>query len=290
MLMLTIDNVCEQARQIPCSPQVLPEALRILDCETAGIDVLQQLIMRDTALSSAVLKMANSVFFKRGQQCDTIGDAVLRLGFLQTYRVLVTVAGGRWGTFDVDAFGWSPGDFCRHSLAVGVGAQLVARDTGVCRTELAYTADLIHDVGKLALAYAGAEAIHAVKAHQQAHGDDWLASEAACLRFTHAEISERLLTAWQFPPNLVAVGRWYAYPDQAPAEHRPLLDVVHVSKHLAIQLGIGLGMDAFWTHLDTRSVEALGLTEEGLRDYLPMVADELSRLLKSELLAGKITF
>ncbi|MFO7725289.1 MAG: HDOD domain-containing protein [Oceanipulchritudo sp.] len=288
--MLTIEEVCQAAQQIPCSPSLLPEVVRLLNQPDAGIDELEGIIHRDPGLSAAVLKMANSAFFSSGQSFDNLSDAILRLGFKQTYRITVSVSGGRWNSFDLSAYGWQPGDFCRHSFAVAVASRFLAEKTEAIVPELAFTAGMIHDAGKLALAYMGTEYVDPIRDYQREHQCDWFAAERKVLGFTHAEVTGALLKNWNFPENLIDVGLHYATPASAREGNELLLAVVHGGKHLAIQTGVGLGEDAFWTPLDPTVIEQLGASEEDLRLILPDLIESLKALLHRELLTGKISF
>lgn len=288
--MPTIEEVCQAAEQIPCSPSLLPEVVSLLNQPDAGISDLESIIHRDPGLSAAVLKMANSAYFSSRVAFDNLNDAILRLGFKQTYRIAVSVSGGRWNSFDLSAYGWEPGDFCRHSFAVAVASRFLAEKTGAVDPELAFTAGMVHDAGKLALAYMGREYLDPIRDHQKERECDWLSAEKEVLGFTHAEITGALLKKWNFPENLIDVGLYYATPSSARAENALLLAVVHGGKHLAIQTGVGLGEDAFWTPLDPAAIEKLGVSEEDLRFIVPDLIDTLKRLLHRELLTGKISF
>jgi HD-like signal output (HDOD) protein len=290
MTMPTIDDVCQAAQQLPCSPSLLPDVVKLLNERDAGISDLEAVIMKDPGLSAAVLKMANSAFFSSGLTFDNLTDAIFRLGFKQTYQIAVSVSGGRWNSYDLSAYGWEPGDFCRHSFAVAVTSRFLAEKTEKVLPELAFTAGMIHDAGKLALAYVGADIIDSVRKYQESNACDWVTAESEVLGFTHADVSGRLLQQWNFPSNLVQVGRYYLFPSKGDPENADLLALVHTAKHLAIQTGVGLGVDAFWTHLEDTAIERLGLSEEDLRLVLPDVIEALKALLHHELLTGKIRF
>jgi HD-like signal output (HDOD) protein len=93
--MITIEAICAQAEALPCSPGLLPKAVQLMQSEEAQLADLEHLILMDTGLSAAVLKMANSPAFASGRSFDSISEAVLRLGFRQTYRIVVAVLGGK---------------------------------------------------------------------------------------------------------------------------------------------------------------------------------------------------
>lgn len=288
--MFTLESVCSGAQQLPCSPSLLPQVVSVLQDQDAQLEDLEQLINRDIGLSAAILKLVNSVSFNAGRSYDSLHEAILRLGMRETYRLVVSVLGGKWAAQDFNAFGWNPGDFCRHSFAVAVATRRIALAQKCVSSDLAYTAGLIHDVGKLALAYVCANELEAVRIHQERHGCLWTEAESAVLGFTHCEVSEELLRRWSFPANLIAVGRWYEHPDTAPDEHRDLVALVHYGKHLAIQTGIGGGEDAFFMALDESLLPQLRLSEKQLQAMVPDLVDELNRILGARVVAGRVDF
>ena len=63
-----IEDVCEKAARLPCSPVLLPRLSRALASEGTTADELEAIIVVDPALASATLRLANSAFFKAGTE------------------------------------------------------------------------------------------------------------------------------------------------------------------------------------------------------------------------------
>lgn len=285
-MIITIEQICDEAREIPCAPSLLPRLMEVLKREDAALHDLEDLITQDPGLSAAMLKVANSAYFSGGNTFDTVQDAIFRLGLKETYRLAVSVSAGRWGAREVEGYSWEPGDFCRHSFAVAVSSELVARETDSCSPDVAYTAGLMHDAGKLALAFVAGRELEKVWAVVQEKRCAWLEAEKEVFGFHHADVSKALLERWKFPENLLAVASCYANPGQAPQAYASLVRSVHTGKHLAIQTGIGVGEDAFWTNLDSSCVDLLGLDEESLRDLVPPLMARLEKMLRQNLVTG----
>jgi HD-like signal output (HDOD) protein len=285
---MTIDEICLKAQQIPASPSILPTLLRLLDDKDAALSDLDAVIRQDTALTAAVLRMANSVALGAQVRFENLDDAILRLGFLSIHKLVVTVAGGRWSSIDLSGYSWEPGDFCRHSLAVAIASRRLAEALGSCDPELAYTAGLMHEAGKLALAFAYPEGIEAARSKRQELSCDWLEAERQVLGFTHAEISRELLQGWNFPQSLLEVVSFYPAPQQASSEFKSLVQTVHLGKHLAIQTGVGIGEDAFWLQADESVLFDLGAGDVDIEETLVQVLGDLSALLKGRVLSGVI--
>ena len=285
---MTIDEICEKAKALPASPALVPALLELLRREDSSLNDLEEIVARDTSLSAAVLRMANSAFYGGRGTFGDLPQALLSLGFSRTHELVLTVSGGRWNSINLEGYSWEPGDFYRHSLTVAVASRLVAEKVGYENQELAYAAGLIHEAGKLALAYAWPKVIDAVRQRQKEKGGYWLDAERAVLGFTHTGISAELLERWHFPESLLEVVNYYPYPEEAGEENRRLVQIVHLAKHLTIQMGVGNGEDAFWLPASENVYEELELAVPDLEELLAASLEGARKLLRENLLSGRI--
>ena len=283
-----IEEICERAQSLPASPAILPSLLKLLAQEDASLNDLGEIVTRDSSLSASVLRMANSAFYGGRRSFDELSQALLQLGFAKTHELAVTVSGGRWNTVELEGYSWEPGDFFRHSLTVAVIAKKVSEKSSPELAEVAYAAGLMHEAGKLALAYAYPEGIEKVRERQQQKKESWLEAEQAVLGFSHTDISAKLLTDWGFPDSLLAVACFYPFPDQAAEANRRLVQIVHLAKHLTIQMGIGNGEDAFWLPLNEEVPPLLSLSEEDLEELISDSLEAARKLLRENMLSGRI--
>ena len=255
---MTLTEICKKAQEIPASPSILPVCLKLLEDEDASLQELSDLVKQDLGLSASVLKLANSAAFGGEISFDSLDDAIFRLGFSLTYNLVVTAAGGRWNNISLEGYSWTPGDFFRHSLTVAVAAQKIAKMLEICDADLAYTAGLMHESGKLALAYACPQAINQARFYVDEQDYNWLQAEEKVLGFNHTQISLQLLGGWSFPDSLLQVAAHYPKPSATSGEFLSLVEVVHLAKHMAIQTGIGVGEDAFWLEVDPSILTHIG--------------------------------
>ena len=285
---MTLTEICKKAQEIPASPSILPACLKLLEDDDVSLQEFSDLVKQDLGLSASVLKLANSAAFGGEVSFDSIDDAIFRLGFSLTYNLVVTAVGGRWNNMSLDGYSWSPGDFLRHSLTVAVAAQKIAKMLEICDADLAYTAGLMHESGKLALAYACPEAINHARVLVEEHDCNWLQAEEKVLGFNHTQISRALLAGWSFPDSLLQVATHYPKPSATSGEFLTLVEVVHLAKHLAIQTGIGVGEDAFWLAVDPSVLSHIGGDYANFEDvYATIVADVRNRL-QGGLLTGAL--
>ncbi|HEY0947094.1 MAG TPA: HDOD domain-containing protein [Opitutaceae bacterium] len=287
----TLAQVCEKALRLPCAPSLLPRLIDVLARPDSDIDDLEALIRIDPVLVGAVLRLANSAFFGGGSApVETLSEAVLRLGQREIYRLTALSVAGRWTTYEVNGYRWEPGDFCRASLVTAVAAELLAERSGRVDPQAAYSAGMVHALGKLAVAYGCAEQFGAIRAHQQEFGCTWLEAETAVLGYNHALVSAELLKSWRFPDAFVAVAAHNPPTAVMPAEHLPLAVHVHAANYLAATFGAGQGEEGLLIALNSELLTAWGFTPEVLEAALPDVFDRATRLLHEKLATGKVVF
>ncbi len=291
MPMITIDEVCQKALRLPCSPVLLPRIIVVIEKEDVSIGELEKVIRLDPVLTSSTLRLANSAYFAAGSnRVDSLEEALQRLGLKEIFRLAALSLAGRWMTLDTDGYHWEAGDFCRLALVTAVAAECLAERVDGVDARTAYTAGLVHEVGKLAVAYSCGEYFTRIRAHQQANRCVWLAAEKAILGFNHAEVGSSLLRKWNFPERLVAVASFNPPTPSAPAEMMPMLVNVHAAKYLAASLGAGVAEDGFLFELHSGLLIEWGYSAAVLESALPDVLARSSRLLRENLLHGVLKF
>jgi putative nucleotidyltransferase with HDIG domain len=287
----TFADVCEKALRLPCSPALLPRLISVLENEDASIDDLQEVIQIDPALASSTLRLANSAYFAAGSSnVENLGEALMRLGQKEVYRLAALSLASRWMTQKVEGYRWEAGDFCRLSLVTAVAAEYLAEETGRVDPKTAYTAGLVHEIGKLAVAHACGEQFPAVRSEQSGTGCTWLEAEKKILGFNHAEVGAELLRRWKFPPSLIAVGVHNPPKAGDPVDVLPLLVHVHAAKFLAVTIGAGVAEDGFLFQLNSELLVEWGFTPEMLEAAIPEILERAGKLLRENLSHGSLSF
>ena len=286
----TLSEVCEKALRLPCSPALLPRLVKVLEDDDASASELEAIITLDPALAAATLRLANSAYMSGGRTVDDLSSAIMRLGQKEVYRLAALSLTSRWMTLPIEGYRWEPGDYCRHSFCVAVAAEHLASVIGRVAPAIAYTAGLLHEIGKLAIAHACGEHFPAIRVHQQEQQCAWLQAESAVLGYNHAEAGGALLRGWQFSPSLVAVSEHLHQPGQAPAELRPLTAHVHAARYLAASMGAGVSEDGFLFALDSGLLAEHGFTSDLLDAALPEVLERATKVFHDRLSHGVVTF
>lgn len=282
----TLQQVCERALRLPCSPALLPRLIGALQSSDSSADDIAAIITVDPGLASATLRLANSAYFSSSVQAENVSEAVMRLGAQELYRLAALALVSRWenGVAQGEA-----GDFCRHALCTALAAEVLAETSERVSPQTAYTAGLICDLGKLALTHACENFFPAIRTHNSTHQCPWTDSETAVLGYHNIEVGARLLKAWNFPAVLVSVAEHYCRPMQAPADALPLIAHLHAAKYVATSFGPGVGEDGFMFTLNESFLLEWGFTPELLQETMPIVHERAVARLKDKLSTGVVS-
>lgn len=281
----SVDEVCERALRLPCSPAILPRLISVLMQPESSTDEIAEVIKLDTALAASTLRLANSAFFATSNAAETISDAVLRLGQRELYRLSALALVSRW---ESSASRGEPGDFCRHALCTALAAEVLAETSERVNPQTAYTAGLVCDLGKLAIAHACAPFFPAIRTHCATRGGTWSQAEQEVLGFTHADVGARLLKAWAFPEVLATATEFCERPADAPPSAQPLLAHLHAGKYVATSFGPGVSEDGFLFELNTPFLVEWGFTPELLQETMAIVHDRAKQRLQDKLAHGAV--
>jgi HD-like signal output (HDOD) protein len=269
----------------------MPRLIALLQDAHSGTEEIESLILLDPALTATTLRLANSAFFTTGFSIESVAEAVIRLGQREIYRLAALALVNRWETgAGPSAYRGDPGDFSRHALCTALAAETLAEASERVDPQAAYTAGLVCDMGKLAVAHACGAFFPAIRARHGQQGGAWTKAERDVLGYDHSEVGAQLLESWHFPPLFVAAAKYCHHPAQAPEAARPLVAYVHAAKYLAISFGPGVAEDGFLFELNDTFLLEWGLTPEFLQEALPVVLERATTRLRDKLTHGAVAF
>src|SRR4051812_20198452 len=121
--------------------------MSLLDNPESDCNDLAELIRIDPSLTAAVFRVSNSARFASHGAAHSLSQAIVRLGFREVFRVILGIVTAP-AFKDPDASLFGRVDLWRHSLATAVAAQVLAERLTQQDPEIAFSAGLLHDIGK----------------------------------------------------------------------------------------------------------------------------------------------
>src|SRR5690606_30781391 len=77
---------------LPPTAQVLARLQGLLANPNSDLDDVAALLRLDAPMTTRVIKISNSAWYSRGSPCQTIGEAVNRIGFREVFQVVSIAA------------------------------------------------------------------------------------------------------------------------------------------------------------------------------------------------------
>ena len=227
------DNLYQRllTARLPALPQVLLRFLELSRREDTSLDDIGRLIAQEPAMAAKVLTLAGSASHYQSRQPKDLLQCLLQLGLDSVKTALVAESVHQ--VFDAFAAGKTVdlGRFWKHSLTAAILGRRLAKASGYARSEEAYLAGLLHDVGQLALVTTLPEQYFKVFAEE--HDDSWLANwEAVALGLTHAEVGAWLAGRWQLDSYIADALLYHHEPAERVAMAHPLVRITWLAHAL----------------------------------------------------------
>ncbi len=228
-----IQRLVAKRESLPSVPQVYFKILETLQNPECSAEQLGEIVATDPALTTKLLQLVNSAFMGFAREVSNAEEAVVLLGTgtirslalgLHAFSALETAPQAAHALERV----WA------HSARVARLAERIARVEGSDDhvAEEAFTAGLLHDVGKLLLADNPATAYLELLARTGGEGEPLIAAERVAFSATHAEVGAYLLDLWGLPVSLVEAVAWHHEPSRAGQTAASALTFVHAANAL----------------------------------------------------------
>jgi putative nucleotidyltransferase with HDIG domain len=259
---LTVEDLAGSIEDLPSLPVIVMELLNSIDQDDVDIAVLARKVSYDQALTAKTLRLANSSSFARQVRVTTIQQAITFLGFQATRNLIMTAA--ITGSFPSGRCpGFNDKGFWRHSIATAVCARALARRLRF-NQDYAFTAGLLHDIGRLALVSGYPDAYREVIEWHAAQPSGWLQAERAVLGVDHVDAGVALAEHWNFSDTMRQAIAYHHAPDAQGAGF--LAAIVHVADAVVHALDLAGEADEVVPRVANVAWDAMGLSEEAYLD------------------------
>lgn len=209
----TIFKELDRIEELPTLPAIAMEVNRMLQDYDTSIKALSQTIENDQAIVPRILKLVNSSFFGVRSKIMNIAHAIVILGFNTVRNAVVSVS-------IIDALskkdvleGFDISDFWVHSVAVAVTSRHLAEKTRLHCPDDAFTAGLLHDIGKLILTQYFPDLFEKVWIVARENDLSLFEAEKQELAVTHPQIGAYITKKWQLPGSLVDAVKYHHHPN-----------------------------------------------------------------------------
>ena len=269
---LTLEDIVNKTADLPSLPAAAIAVMRESESATGSAQTVARYLSQDQALTVRVLRLANSAFYGLSRQIMDVPEAVVVLGMRCVRNLCLVASTYSWMSKPLKGYSLGPRERWAHSFGVAVGAQLVANKARAAASDQAFTAGLLHNVGKVALSVWIEDKMNGMMAIACRDGLTFDEVERKTLGYDHAEVGAHLGVIWNLPNPLVDVMRFHHHPNDSVA-NGPLVDCVHVADYLTMSMGLGLGGDGLRYDFQSEAIDRLELDAADI----DILADEFIR-------------
>jgi HD-like signal output (HDOD) protein len=226
------ETISASLKKVPPFPPVAVKLLSLLSNPSVDTNEVADLIGGDASFTARLLQRVNSAQFSFVSDITSVRRAVALLGIDTTRQIIMAHATAAYtqGALRIETMRrcW------QHTVATGVLADEIAEACGEY-TNVAFTAGIMHDIGRLGLLVAYPDEYERVVRDAAARSLDVLDFEAEEFGAHHAEAGRMLAERWELPAEMhLIAGRHH---DPCEGTELTLLRIVHVACRLADVLG-----------------------------------------------------
>jgi len=211
-------------RALPAMSRTVSDLLAEMNKEDPDPKRVSDLISQDPSLTTRVLRLSNSAFFRVSRKIGSAEEAVSMLGMTHVRSLVMAAALG-------SSFKNVPGvnlpQFWRYSLRVADISKSLA---GLLRQNEsnAFTAGLIHAIGDLIMHIAMPDLISPLDMGTPPLDLNRAQAEMSVFGYTYAQVGAGMAEKWQFPTVIVSALNNQISPFEGEA-YDPLGGVLHLA-------------------------------------------------------------
>lgn len=219
--------------RLPPFPQVALRVLQLANSENVQLHELSELISSDPAFASEVLTIANSLLYAPRFPASSVLQAIAVLGANNLQGLCLTVGVRAYMGKSLNQPAMRA--IWRHNLACGLIADQLA-SVGFLDRDVAYTAGVMHDIGRLALAVIRPREYSLPLGAHSGSPASILKVERDLFGWDHCEAGLRLVRDWKMPPEFEAIVAEHHAPRRKDGPWG-MADLINVSCRMADTAG-----------------------------------------------------
>jgi HD-like signal output (HDOD) protein len=245
--------------KLPVFNQVALEVQNAINAN-AQMQTIEEIVLKDQALASEILRVANSAFFAGLAKQQNVHQALVRLGVNRVVSLVMMAAQRQAYTARHPFLAQVMKKLWQHSAASAGACRWVAEKCGYKNlAESAFLAGLFHDLGSLVvlkvldevcLTYEGPELTDAVIME--------------VISSLHTEYGFRVMQSWHLPSHYSEVAR--DHHNEGLAAKSVLLQIVRLVDAACAQTGIGMTCNRELVLEALPEAQALGIRDVHLAE------------------------
>ena len=272
---LDISLITQSIKDVPALPHVVTRVMELSQDPNANAQDVSRVLEQDQSMTARVLRLANSAFYGFPRRISSVTDATIYLGFKTLQSILMAASVSSLMNREMSGYVMEAGGLWRHSQTVAFASRLLAKKAKFPYVDLAYTAGLLHDIGKIVLDNYLKEEYAAVVKRVEAEDKTFVEVEQEILGIDHTEVGAKVAERWNLPAELCEAIYCHHAPEKAEI-NKPLACIVHLADIITLTIGIGIGIGGLMNYFSAEAMQVLNLESEDLENIISQLSDFLA--------------
>lgn len=255
-----LKGLVTQMKTVPSLPQLYAQIVRELREPDMNLEKIGGIISQDAAMTAKILQLVNSAFFGLPHRICDPTQAIVQLGIEMVQSLVLAIHVFSESEFH-GAVKSEIAKLHQHSLNTAMCARMIAELEGQNKnmTGEAFTAGLLHDIGRLVLLTNFADQCRESIAYSHQKSIPLAESERVFFGVNHAQIGAYLLGLWGLPIPLVESAMFHHEPRLCQTRTFTSLTAVHVAN--VLDHGQPLPLQVLLGRLDRDYLAGAGVSE-----------------------------
>jgi len=262
-LSIKLEHILKRVQALPPLPTSAMRVIALTKNPETSAKELETVIGQDPALTASILKQSNSAYYGYARRISSIQEAIVILGFPVIQELAMSAAVAPLLKPQLVGYEIEQEGLWKHSLLTAMVAKRLCQHLKLPYGDIAFTAGLLHDIGKLIISlYVQEVGDYLLKKVTEAKLT-YVELEEKVIGYNHAIVGGFLAKAWNLPDDLVEAISYHHAPSSAK-NYPKLTSVIHVANGLASLMGIGVGVDSFFNPIQQEALDLLDVKESAL--------------------------
>ncbi|MCP4705817.1 MAG: HDOD domain-containing protein [candidate division Zixibacteria bacterium] len=273
--MIVTKSIADRVKEMPMLSVVSTRLMELLGEENYSVRDVVGIVENDAILTSKILRAANSVAFSPRVPITSVMAAINNMGEKVIMGIAIESCAPKVFNEPLGGYMSEAGQMWDHSLCTAIGARILSSYTiKESSSNLAFTAGLLHDIGKSVMSVILEGKTEEMMGHIDSGEGSFLDAEKSIAGMDHAELGYELAQHWKLPDQLANAIKFHHHPLDVDDKYKTLVYTVHLGDVLAMMAGIGTGVDGLSYTIDPTYKEYIEIEENQLAIVIADIQDE----------------
>ena len=271
---LSLDHITATIDKLLPVPQFALSIAHMLSDEGSNVTAIAAEIKRDQVLSANVLRLCNSSYLSLPRQIASIDQAIVYLGSKILIQMIITAQTEKIFQGTEHGYSLSRGGMYHHSLATARLSEKLAKAHGGIAPDVAYTAGLLHDIGKVVLDQhiADIQPLFYRTIYDQDPHTDSSVLERDMFGIDHCQTGLILTERWNLP-NIIKDAILFHHSPGSAEDNREMVNLIYLADVITDKFLAGIEIEKTSTANMEESMDLLNLGPQSIYKHLSVLAE-----------------